>query len=60
MKNSTIKLRLNFSGPVLGGTLILPQNQAERLVKNIIKERRKQPFYKNTGFINVEFQKVDD
>jgi hypothetical protein len=58
MKAVTKKLQLKITGPIFGGTLILPENQAERLVRNIVRERKKQPSCKNTGFITIEFQRI--
>ena len=50
-------LLIKISGYDLSGELVLPKSKAERLVKNIVKERRKIGSRIN-GMLTVEFVKI--
>jgi hypothetical protein len=56
MKKET-DLLIKITGIELSGELILPKSKAERLVNNIVKERRK-PTSQINGMLTFEFTKL--
>ena len=55
MKKTESNLLIKITGYVLSGELILPKSKAERLVNNIVKERRKIGSQIN-GMLTFEFK----
>jgi hypothetical protein len=57
MKKPESNLLIKITGYELSGELVLPKSKAERLVNNIVKERRSKG-WNFTNPLTIEFQKL--